>query len=308
MSKIKLFIEPETPPRKWRDFFKNSPPFSVAIDGYVADSTKFYHPSSIANFNHHENVERLSTRSTCGQIILAIRMGFFENYKDSSGEITMNIYANDCDEDVCLSYYLLKHGYRSKNTIDPALNKLVSMVDMLDTTAGTYPFPSDLPALKNLAWIFQPYRIARLNGLLATKNAEVYKDIVSNVERRITDYICGKGEEIDLNTSYEVMYSSSRWSMIKEVGSHARIGMLSDGIKCFISAKQRQNGNWDYVIGKVSPFIKFPIQSIYSALNITEECWGDEWGGSDIIGGSPRVSGSGLEPEKLINIINETIK
>ncbi|MNN37808.1 hypothetical protein D3C81_1517710 [compost metagenome] len=218
------------------------------------------------------------------------------------------MYTNDCDEDVCLSYYLLKHGYRSKNTIDPALNKLVSMVDLLDTTAGTYPFPADLPAVKELAWIFQPYRIARMNGLLATKNKDVYKDIITNVERRITDYICGKGEQVDLDTTYETIYSSPKWSMIKETASHSRLGMISDGIKCFISFRQRQNGNWDYVIGKVSPFVQFPINLICAHLNDIEDTYVDEWGGSDIIGGSPRVSGSSLSPDEMIIIINNLLE
>ena len=60
---------------------------------------------------------------------------------------TLDVYANDCDEDVCMSWFLLKNHALTQQALNPALNRLVHMVDMLDTTAGAFPFPEDMPSL-----------------------------------------------------------------------------------------------------------------------------------------------------------------
>lgn len=43
----------------------------------------------------------------------------------------------------------------------------------------------------------------------------------------------------------------------------------------------------------------------FRALNQAEGCMNDCWGGSDTIGGSPRVSGSCLSPSEVAGIINK---
>lgn len=65
-----------------------------------------------------------------------------------------------------------------------------------------------------------------------------------------------------------------------------------------------------YTIGKISPFVDFDISMILNTLN--KEEFGDVvpadcWGGSAMIGGSPRVSGSKLSPKMVEEIINKTI-
>jgi hypothetical protein len=121
-------------------------------------------------------------------------------------------------------------------------------------------------------------------------------------------YITGKGQSIALDTTYEVIDRGTGWSMVKEIGSYARTGMYSDGINRFVSVSERGNGVYNYVIGKHSPYVRFNIEEIFRKLNETEGCKKDLWGGGDIIGGSPRVSGSKLTPEEVKNIIEEIIK
>jgi len=54
----------------------------------------------------------------------------------------------------------------------------------------------------------------------------------------------------------------------------------------------------------------FPLERIYDALNNAEGLSSPEncWGGSTIIGGSPRKTGSRLSPEKIQQVINDCIK
>lgn len=306
MSKIKLFAEPHVAPRTWRDFIKNAPKYSIALDGYVADESKFDADRCVANFNHHEKVNRLATRATCAQILMAIRMNLFDYFRDANNEINLNIFVNDCDEDVCLSYFLLKYGYMAEYTINPNLNRLVSLEDYMDATSGAYPYPKDAPVLRELAWIFEPYYRARYNGLLRHKTPEICAGIITDVESRILRYLMGKGEELPLDTRYTVVGGGKGWAMVEEQGIHARTGMRSDGINTFLSVTQRDADTYSYVLGKTSPYVRtLDLDKLYRVLNGIECLTGDMWGGSDIIGGSPRVGGSKLTPKDLERIINE---
>jgi hypothetical protein len=157
---VQLHMEPKTPPVSWKTFLKEYPSHSIALDGYVCDGPKFSREKMKVNFNHHENVSRLETRATCAQVLMAIRQGLFDCFSNSN---IMNVYANDCDQDVCVSYFLLSNSHLVESTMNPLINRLVYMEDMLDSTAGAYPFPPTLKTLEHFAWIFQPYTLFRLN-------------------------------------------------------------------------------------------------------------------------------------------------
>ena len=308
MTTINLFVEPSTPPKTWKQFLKDAPPRSIALDGYVCDATKFDPKKTIQNFNHHEKVDRLSTRSTCAQILNAIRLHLFDQFRNENGEIELNIFVNDCDEDVCLSVYLLQHGFMAEHVVNPNLNRLVNMEDALDTTSGAYPFPKDMPILQEMAWVFEPYRMARKHGLLHHNDEKIYRQVIEDVGQRIRQYITGNGKKISLDTKYEVLDTGKGWSMVNEIGDYARTGMFADGISAFVSVKERGDGRYHYILGKHSPYVTFDIEKMYKRLNEAENLKEDAWGGSDIIGGSPRVGGSSLTPEQVKEIIEDVVK
>jgi hypothetical protein len=193
--------------------------------------------------------------------------------------------------------------------MNPILNRLISMEDMLDTTAGAYPFPSELPSLQELAWVFQPYRQARVNGWLEKRKKDTFISIVTDVEHRIMKHITGQGEVIPLEIIYKKIGGGPGWTMVEEIGAHARTGIFADGIRAFVSVKQREDGNWNYVLGRMSPFIPFDIPRYLKMFNqveniLTHNCWG----GGNTIGGSPRINGSKLSPAEIQNLINEDLK
>lgn len=306
MSKINLIVQPQVTPMGWRDFTNQVDNHSIALDGYVAGATNINQKKKIVNFNHHEDCHRYASRATCDQVKLAIHSGLFDFFRDETGEVKMDIYVNDCDEDVCLSVFLLLNGYLSENIMNPALNTLVAIENELDTTAGAYPYPKDYPLLRKMAWIFAPYKIARQNGLLKTKDKSIYEGVITDVCNRIMEYLNGNSKELPLDTRYELIEKNSNWSLVKEFGSDSRTGMFSDGIKAFVSIlSQRENGHYDYVIGKISPFVEFNLKNCLKALNEAEGNENDLWGGSTTIGGSPRVSGSKLTPSEVSSIVNK---
>lgn len=308
---ITLHIEPKTIPMSWEEFVIAKPKFSLALDGYVSTGPRFDPNGPYMNSNHHENCDRLATRATCAQILMAIRQGLFSTFRKDS-EAHIEVYANDCDEDVCTSWFLLKNHYMVVNTMNPQINKLVHMEDMLDSCSGTYPFPEDLPSIKKLAWVFYPYRLFRLNGGLARKNEEEYRNIISDVEHRIMAFINGTAEEINLECDYSVIGGGASWKMVQEIGAYARTRMVADGISAFVSVMaHKDNSSFTYTIGKISPFIKFDIIGLLKKLNEAEyqnkENLNDNWGGGNLIGGSPRVGGSKLKPKEVEKIINDHI-
>lgn len=306
---IKLIVSPTEPGCKWEDFLFRSPQYSVALDGYVVDGPKFDYDKICVNYNHHDFVDRLATRATCAQVLMAIRQGMFSLFRDSEGP-RANVYVNDCDEDVCTSWFLINHHHLVHGTMNPLINKLVSIEDCLDSTAGAYPFPSDLPFLQELAWIFEPYRQFRLNGGLEKRDSASFKSIILDVEHRIMAYVTGNGKKIILNTSYDVIGGSNGWTMVKEIGAHARTGMFSDGIKAYVSVRERQDGKFTYTLGKLSPFIPFNLLKLSEIFNKEDSSVTDfdKWGGGNNIMGSPRIAGSSLNPEQLSLIIKENLK
>jgi hypothetical protein len=305
---ITLKILPQTPPRTWAQFCTESEPFSIALDGYVADGPRFDPSGPRANFNHHETVNRLATRATCGQILIAIRQGLFSRFRNARGQRAV-LYANDCDEDVCLSVFLLRNSHMVVSAMNPLINRLVSMEDVLDTTAGAYPYPRDLPALGELAWVFQPYRRFRLSGGLDEKDPAAFEAVLTDVCNRIIQHVVGKGQTVELDTRYERIGGGKNWALVREIGANGRTGMFSDGIRAYVSVRERPNGRRTVTVGRMSPFIDFDVPSFIAKCNEEEGLTDDEdrWGGGDNIGGSPRVAGSDLTDESLTRIAEDII-
>lgn len=283
----------------WKEFINSAPNQSIALDGYVGDSPKFKDKGLYLNFNHHEKVDRLATRCTAAQVLMAIRQGLFYKFSKES-----TIFVNDCDEDVCLSVFLLRNAHLSEVVINPVLNKLVFMEDMLDTTAGYYPFPPNLPSLEEVYWVFSPYHKFRAEGGINRGDSQEFIEVINQVEENIKALIEGKGSKVKLKTAYEVIASEGIWSMVRELDPQARLKMSSDGIRAYVSVRQISEDRWAYTLGRSSLFINFDLPKLYKALNKAEKSEG-QWGGSDIVGGSPRIEGSCLPPERVVEIIKK---
>ncbi|MCG2713120.1 MAG: hypothetical protein L6416_12470 [Candidatus Omnitrophica bacterium] len=300
---INLVIDLKNPPFSWKKFCKMTPHFSIALDGYVNAGPCFNPEGPWINFNHHEQVDRMATRSTCAQVLIAIRQGLFDLFLNNN-EPHANVYVNDCDEDVCLSWFLLKNYLLVENACPELITRLVTMEDLMDATAGAYPMPIELSDLKELSWIFEPYRKFRINGGLDRKNRDEFLKIINEVTTRIGKYIGGEGESVPLDIHYKKIGGGENWTMFEENGSHACTGAYADGIRAYVSVRKAAPDRWVYTIGKMSPYVNFDISKIIRALNKAEGNKKDKWGGANTIGGSPRVAGSKLSPQEVEKIVN----
>jgi len=136
------------------------------------------------------------------------------------------------------------------------------------------------------------------------------KDILGSVCARIDAAIDGRGGKIELDTRYEKIGGGPGWQLIYEKGPYARTKLFSEKTKAYVALIKSKEDTYAYTIGKMSPFVMFPLERIYGALNKAEGLSSQDncWGGSTIIGGSPRKTGSCLSPEKVQKVINDCIK
>jgi hypothetical protein len=182
--------------------------------------------------------------------------------------------------------------------------------DILDASAGAYPINPERPLLRKQAWIYEPYTRARADGSLYRMSKNNLLKILWSVCDRIDSAIGGQSKKIDLDTVFKTIGGGDGWQFIIEEGTYARTKLFSEGVKAYVSLLESRDDSYSYTIGKMSPFIKFPVVRIYEALNKAENLTTKDncWGGSPIIGGSPRKTGSRLSPAKIEKIINGCIR
>ena len=313
---IELIVEKGVT-KTWKNFISQSPRFSIALDGYVSGPTNHQIDGRRLNINHHEGVNRLITKSTSSQIYFFIKQGMIKNFFNSDNQ-KINVYVNDPDQDVCLSLWLLFNYKRIMKNDEPLIEKLVEIEDKLDITGGTYPFDTNSKIMKEVAWVFEPYIKSRYTNKLYTMTNGEIKILIKEVLTRIDKYSQGKCKMTDLDTEYKLIQSNKDIHMIEEIGPYARMKFIKNGINKIILVKKR-NENYNYVLLKTNPFVLFPLEKIYAELNKIEKKQtgsfhslsknvkrkkNEKWGGSDLIGGSPRLSGSAIKPEKLIKLIS----
>ena len=309
---IKLSVRPDVPVWTPAQFIENTPRFSIALDGIVAGGSWYDPETRHANFNHHDCFSRLAVRATCEQVYVAIVQGFFSAFNNGKS-VELNIFVNDCDEDVCFSVFLLRNRKIVGKEANGRLRRLVETEGKIDATGGTYRLTTTAPVWAELAWIFEPYRRFRMSGRIFEKEPAAFQEIIDEVGHRIQENINGTGGTRVLNPGmlrYRKIGGGPGWSMIVEEGEYGRRGAIDDGIEAFLSVQERPDGRYAYTIGRISEWIPFDVAGLLNYLNqaeILSEAV-DRWGGSDTIGGSPRIAGSDLPPPRVERVINEFIQ
>lgn len=306
---IHLHVEPRVV-KLWEEFLSKNPACSIALDGYVRGRPRFTAEGPFVNFNHHEEVDRLGTRSTCAQVYVAIKQGLFDTFK-KDGQSYAHVFVNDPDQDTSLGFWLLENNERVRGQkSEPLINRLVTIEDLLDATAGAYPLDPDSSIMQEIAWIFDPYTKARVSGRLPFMDSNEMENVMKAVGGNISNYSLGKGKKIELDTRFDDLGGGLGWKMIREVGPYARTSLFAKGVKAYVMVRDNGNGTYTYSLGRMSPFVHFPQSKFYHRLNIEEgliEGSNNCWGGGDTTGGSPRMTGSKTAPDRLASIINDEL-
>jgi len=296
--------------KTWNQFLKENPPYSIALDGYVSDESREDSTIPMLNLDHHVNVKRLETNSTCAQTFKKIKEGLLEKIFNENNEPKANLYINHSDQDVALSVFLFKNHKLITSRKNDLLEELVKIEDELDKTAGMCKVDVNSEIFQKLAWIFQPYMDAKNFGLLDDLNSNVLIKNINLIENRIVLYLNGKAEKLKEDSDYKIAYhnKSKKWALIIELGTYAKTKMYNDGIESFVTFREKRNdNNFIYNLFNISLGTKHKTEDIYDILNKEEgisEDNNDRWGGNEF-GGSPRIKGSKISPKKLTKIIDD---
>lgn len=287
------------------------PANSIALDGFCNGGPFLAVKAGKYNFDHHDGILRLAARATCGQVQVAINLGLLDNFQDK-GLIKGHIWVNEIDQDTALAIWLLLNPSHSAGA---PLNALVNVEGNLDATAGSYPYYPNLSVMESIFWIFQPYDLLRTEGRLFNLSANEMLTLLQALMANIMQFVIGQGQKVGADMAYELIKSGTGWAMVKEIGRQARYGLYRDGINCYgiTLGHNKETGTYRYVIGKRSNLVapEFDLEKLYDYLNqlegITQEN-PDRWGGSDSVGGSPRNSGSKLNPNELFEAIQKFLQ
>ncbi|MDP2345421.1 MAG: hypothetical protein Q8O67_31040 [Deltaproteobacteria bacterium] len=301
-------LETRPGPAVMRDVFLAShPPFSVALDGYVFGEPflEVNERGPWRNFNHHELVDRSCTSATCEQARRGVLLGLYDLFADSAGR-RATLWVNDCDQDVCLSTWILMNPERAA---EPLVRVLSQIVDLLDMSAGAFPMPHHRDLLGEVRWIFDPY--VRVRPFLSTLDGPGMREVIRDVHHRIEQFVMGRAETLPLTGIYTQIGGGDGWVLVEITHQSARERMVAAGIRAAVELSARRDGRFFYSLWRRSEYVvTFPVPAILHALNVAEGCQPIDptgWGGAGNVGGSPRQRGSKLTPQEVEDVVARAI-
>lgn len=283
----------------WEEFLAQTPSGSIALDGMVSGGPRFDQSTYHINFDHHDGVVREATMCTSRQVFFAIKNGAITHAPVAE----LHLWMNDPDQDASLAAWLLANHSRLDGTKSiPVLNRLIELTDRLDVTGGAFPMDLRDELVQQHNWVFQPYSESRKNGSLAVADAAAMREILEGVFARLDKFVAGEPGLLPLDTRHEILHESRHgYKMIAETGGNdARYYLFCHGLDAYISLVTRIPAGFVYSIGRRSRYVRFPVVEIYNFLNQLEP----GWGGSDIVGGSPRSTGSRFSPAELATLVD----
>lgn len=282
-------------------FLTTHPPFSIALDGYVGTEPflELRPNGPYRNFNHHEVVDRSCTTATCEQARRAVLLGLYDLFRDG-GQRRAALWVNDCDQDVCLSTWILLNPDRAG---EPLVRVLASIEDLLDMSSGTFPMPHERDLLAEVRWVFEPY--ARSRPRLLAMTADDMRQVISDVHLRIDQFTVGRAGKLALEGEYRRI-GGGEWWLVEVDRPQARERMVAAGVRAAVEVTGKHGDRWIYSLWRRSEYIVwFPLRDILAALTIAEHAAGGQgaWGGADNVGGSPRPTGSILAPADVERVV-----
>lgn len=290
------------------EFLKCYPKCAIALDGVIKSGPFFYEKCRVLNFDHHYGVVREATMSTAKQINMAIQLGLMDLFHPQR---SVRVVINDIDQDTALALWQLKNSRYFK---DPArlaaIEQLLRITDLWDITAGAFPLALDPRILRQHAWVFRAYTEFRISGQLARADATAMRKNLAITLKRITAWVEGQAQEVDLDERFEMVYRDSDCWYYRELGGNeARHYLWGQGMNAYVAlGALRPDGRQTFAIGRRSRYYtQFPLPKIAEALSAAEEKKGlcAPWGVADIVGGSHRELGSGLSFSEIRHIVHQ---
>lgn len=320
LDKTRVLVCVEAPTlavRVERDFSVNSaaarkyPPGSIFLDGAAQGEPFLDSERQVFNLDHHEGCVRAFTLATCEQAMVLVRMGLDLRKRD------WTIYANEPDLDTVIAIWVLLNHIRL-NDDNPVVRQTIMPLVRLQGTIDAHGL--ELEELVGFPPKLYLDTLAHLEHLRAhevdLKREGRWQDV------DFLQYTLSVLREID-----RLAYSSLDFEETLEVQelAHATIADHWLVIACRSGAgvyevEQRlrrlhgerlgiivlQKNDFTYTLRRVNHFLPVSLEAIYERLNALDPAVGgrpgNRWGGSEEIGGSPRVTGTDLTARQVVDI------
>ncbi|GIX42132.1 MAG: hypothetical protein KatS3mg129_1865 [Leptospiraceae bacterium] len=291
---------------------KRFPERSIFLDGAARGEPFLDNERQIYNLDHHEGCERTFTLSTCEQAIILVRKGL--NLKEKN----WTIYANEPDLDTILAIWVFLNHIHLSSGDSKQYKKIIPLIRMegvIDALGleliDIIAFPSNLfKETKNkIDKLREEEEKIKKEGLWNTINFAEYTHRILNK----IDHLAFEAEDIQhLRSVVEIARAeiTDEDSVVVFEGDlgiyelEEYLNKIYNKKPTFVILRKDKN---TYTIRKGDMFSPLNLEKIYERLNIFDKNVNgkikeNRWGGSSQIGGSPRLTGTALTPNQIVEI------
>ncbi len=294
---------------------RSAPAGTIFVDG-AAQGEPFVDPQrGVYNLDHHEGCVRAFTLAACEQAMVLIRKGLDLRRRD------WTIVANDVDLDALLAIWVLLNHLRLSGP-DPRARAAVMPLLRLEGAIDAHGLDLvDLTALP--ADLLQETR-RRMDRLLGREQALKASGLWQRIDP--LEYAADRLATLDAQ-----IYPPDHFEDVAEIEELARFELCSGsvGVACraqvgIYEVEQQlrrfhgdrlglivlQKSPSEYSLRQVDPTLPVGLDDLYSLLNLVDPASGgnlapNRWGGSNEIGGSPRMSGTALDLGRISEVCRQ---
>ncbi|MFZ0240370.1 MAG: lysostaphin resistance A-like protein [Desulfobacterales bacterium] len=297
---------------------RKAPAGTIYLDGVAQGEPFLDHEKKIYNLDHHEGCVRAFTLSTCEQALVMILKGL--DLRDREWQI----HANDPDLDTILAIWLIFNHQRISRKEPMHLRLLYALVRLegaIDALGLELKEFSALPP-EHLR------RTQRVIDFLRKDETQLKKDGLWG-EVDFLDYTASILHKID-----RIIYKSNEFTDFKGIKELARFDLSNDrlvvvvesdtgiyelephlnnlyGSRLGLVVLQRSPGA--YTLRRMDLFMPGDLQPVYERLNFIDPAVkarseNNRWGGSADIGGSPRATGTSLNPGEIAQACRDALQ
>jgi hypothetical protein len=208
----------------------------------------------------------------------------------------LRVCVNDCDPDVAFSVWMLQHPERTAST---AVRELTALEGELDAHGGMARH-IDLVTLAELCWVVEPWAAQYRD--LALLGASEMADTIAAIGERLDAYAAGTTGDTSaaMAATFTTIARHDRTWVISEDHPLGRCAAAAAGATTIISVRTGpQQGTRAISICTADGAVD--LNDVWRTLNDLEGCAPDDtWGGSDLVGGSPRDRGTTLDDATIV--------
>ena len=295
----------------------------IFLDGAGHFPPKLDNRSRFYNLDHHQGVIRPFTLATCEQALVLVVNGI----ELDEGDWTL--FASEPDLDTLFAIWVLlnfrrvpKLSSRSKDVLLP----LLRLEGAIDANG------SELADFCGLTQNTLREARGRLDNLYTREKEYRTKERWPDLDWR--EFAAAMLGEID-----RLVYTRADFqdhTSIEEILGHLEIADRKVAVACrdqsgiyeaerrlknrfgdqlgIIALEKWKDGKYrHYTLRRVSAILNFDLGATYDLLNIVDPAVNgrpasNRWGGSDDIGGSPRVSGTQLPPSEILRVLRQAYR